>query len=210
MWEMLRSGGWLMLPLLLSSVLALAIILERAWTLRSSRIAPPHLLADVWTQLQAGQLEGEALRRLRAGSPLGALFAAGLINARHGRDITREAIEDAASPVVNELERYLTLLGTLALISPLLGLLGTVIGIIDSFLVVTSGGLSDPTALAGGISKALVTTAGGIMVAIPAMIMHRYYLRHIQTLVVRMEQQAVKLVDMLHGDREVDVREGSA
>ncbi len=210
MWEMVKSGGWLMLPLLLASTLALAIILERAWTLRSRRVAPPHLLADVWTQLQAGELQGDALRRLKDGSPLGTLLAAGLINARHGRAIMKESIEDAASVVIHELERYLSLLGTIALISPLLGLLGTVIGIIDAFLVASSGGLGDPTALAGGISKALVTTAGGIFVAIPAMIMHRYYLRHIITLTVRMEQQAVKLVDMLHGDREVDIREEGA
>lgn len=210
MLEMVKSGGWLMAPLLLASVLALAIILERAWTLRSRRVAPPDLLADVWTQLQAGELKGEALRNLQAGSPLGALLAAGLVNARHGREMTKEAIENAATPVVHELERYLSLLGTIALISPLLGLLGTVVGIIDAFLVVTAGGIGDPTALAGGISKALVTTASGIAVAIPAMIMHRYYLRHIQTLTVSMEQQAVKLVDMLHGDREVDVREVDA
>lgn len=210
MLEMVKSGGWLMVPLLLASVLALAIILERAWTLRSRRVAPPDLLADVWTQLQAGELKGEALRNLQAGSPLGALLAAGLVNARHGREMTKEAIENAATPVVHELERYLSLLGTIALISPLLGLLGTVVGIIDAFLVVTAGGIGDPTALAGGISKALVTTASGIAVAIPAMIMHRYYLRHIQTLTVSMEQQAVKLIDMLHGDREVDVREVDA
>jgi len=209
-WEMMKSGGWLMAPLLIASVLALAIILERAWTLRSSRVAPKHLLADVWTQLQSGELKGEALRRLQIGSPLGALLAAGLINARHGREIMKESIEDAASAVVHEMERYLTLLGTIAQIAPLLGLLGTVVGIIEAFLVVTSGGISDPTALAGGISKALVTTAAGIGVAIPAMILHRYYLRHIQSLVVYMEQQAVKLVDMLHGDREVDIREGGA
>lgn len=210
MWEMVKSGGWLMLPLLVVSVTALAVILERAWTLRASRIAPPGLLAEVWTQLQAGELKGEALKRLQAGSPLGSLLAAGLINARHGRVIMKEAIEDAATPVVHELERYLSLLGTIAMISPLLGLLGTTIGIIDAFLVVTAGGISDPTALAGGISKALVTTASGICIAIPAMIMHRYYSRHIQSLTVRMEQQAVRLVDMLHGDREVDVREDGA
>lgn len=205
MFEMMKSGGYLMLPLLVASVLALAIILERAWSLRRSRVAPPQLLSQVWRQLQAGEMNADQLRILQAGSPLGSLLATGLINARHGRELTKESIEDAATPVVHEMERYLTLLGTLAMISPLLGLLGTVIGIIDAFLVVTAGGISDPTALAGGISKALVTTAGGIFVAIPAMIMHRYYLRHIQGLMVSMEQQAVKLVDMLHGDREVDV-----
>lgn len=210
MWEMVKSGGWLMLPLLLASTLALAIILERAWTLRSRRVAPPDLLADVWTQLQAGELKGEALKRLQDGSPLGTLLAAGLINARHGRTIMKESIEDAASGVVHELERYLSLLGTIALISPLLGLLGTVVGIIDAFLVASSGSLGDPTALAAGISKALVSTAGGIFVAIPAMVMHRYYVRHISSLTVQMEQQSVKLVDMLHGDREVDIREEGA
>lgn len=210
MLELLKSGGYLMLPLLVASVLALAIILERAWALRRAKVAPRTLLGDVWRELQAGELNADRIRLLQNGSPLGALLAAGLINARHGREQTKEAIEDAATPIVHELERYLTLLGTLAMISPLLGLLGTVVGIIDAFLVVTAGGISDPTALAGGISKALVTTAGGLVVAIPAMIMHRYYLRHIQTLIVDMEQQAVKLVDMLHGDREVDVREDNA
>lgn len=207
MLEMVKSGGWLMVPLLLASIVALAIILERAWTLRTNRIAPPHLLGDVWRQLQAGDLQPDALKRLQADSPLGALLAAGLINARHGREIMKESIEDAAEPIVHDMEKFLTLLGTIALISPLLGLLGTVVGIIDSFLVATAGGLSDPTLLAGGISKALVTTAVGLLVAIPAMVMHRYYVRHITSLTVRMEQQAVKLVDMLHGDREVDIRE---
>lgn len=207
MWEMVKSGGWLMLPLLVASVTALAVILERAWTLRASRIAPPGLLAEILAQLQAGELKGEALKHLQAGSPLGTLLAAGLINARHGREIMKEAIENAATPVVHELERYLSLLGTIAMISPLLGLLGTTIGIIDAFMVVTAGGISDPAALAGGISKALVTTASGICIAIPAMIMHRYYNRHIQSLTVHMEQQAVRLVDMLHGDHELDIRE---
>lgn len=210
MLELLKSGGYLMLPLLVASVLALAIVLERAWALRVARVAPPTLLGDVWRQLEAKELNADKMRLLQNGSPLGALLAAGLINARHGREQTKEAIQDAATPIVHELERYLTLLGTLALISPLLGLLGTVVGIIDAFLVVTAGGISDPTALAGGISKALVTTAGGLVVAIPAMVMHRYYLRRVQSLVVEMEQQAVKLVDMLHGDREVDMREVNA
>lgn len=210
MLEMVKSGGWLMVPLLLASVVAFAVILERAWSLRSSRIAPRHLLADVWRQLQAGPLSPEALQRLRQDSPLGLLLAAGISNANHGREIMKESIEDAAEPIVHEMERYLTLLGTIALISPLLGLLGTVIGIIDAFLVATATAMSDPTQLAGGISKALVTTAVGLLVAIPAVVMHRYYVRHITSLTVRMEQQAVKLVDMMHGEREVDIPEGDA
>lgn len=210
MLEMVKSGGWLMVPLLLASVVAFAVILERAWSLRSSRIAPKHLLADVWRQLQAGPLSTEAVQRLRQDSPLGVLLAAGISNANHGREIMKESIEDAAAPIVHEMERYLTLLGTIALISPLLGLLGTVIGIIDAFLVATATAMSDPTLLAGGISKALVTTAVGLLVAIPAMVMHRYYLRHITSLTVRMEQQAVKLVDMMHGERTVEFPEEAA
>lgn len=205
MWELVKSGGLLMLPLIVASVLALAIILERSWTLRRTRVAPPDLLANVWTQVEAGKLDQAALQSVHDSSPLGVLLSAGIANAHHGRAIMKEAIEDASSGVVHELERYLTLLGTLALIAPLLGLLGTVVGIIDAFLVASSGGLGDPTALAAGISKALVTTAGGIFVAIPAMIMHRYYQRHIASLMVAMEQQAVRLVDMMHGDREIDL-----
>ena len=117
----------------------------------------------------------------------------------------KESIEEAGSHVLHGLERYLSLLGTLAVISPLLGLLGTVVGIIEAFMAVTTSGLNDPALLAGGISKALITTAGGLVVAIPAMVMHRHFQRHLVTLTVEMEQQAIKLVDIVHGDREVDI-----
>lgn len=204
MWELIKAGGWLMLPILLASTLALAIALERAWSLRMARVAPPDLLARVWQWIKSNQLDAARLRELRANSPLGEILAAGLLNSKHGREIMKESIEEAASHVVHDMEKYLTLLGTVAVISPLLGLLGTVVGIIEAFMAVTSSGMNDPTMLAGGISKALITTAGGIAVAIPAMIMHRYFMRHITVITVEMEQQAIKLVDIVHGDREVD------
>jgi biopolymer transport protein ExbB len=206
-WELIKAGGWLMLPILLASTLALAICLERAWTLRTSRVAPPDLLARVWQWIKNKQLDAAKLKELREGSPLGEILAAGLLNSKHGREIMKESIEEAASHVIHNLERYLSLLGTIAMVSPLLGLLGTVIGIIEAFMAVTSTGLNDPALLAGGISKALITTAGGIVVAIPAMIMHRHFLRHIASITVEMEQQAIKLVDIVHGDREVDFQE---
>lgn len=207
MWELVKSGGLLMLPLLVASVLALAISLERAWTLRPSRVAPPQLLAEVWGWIRNKQLDADKLRQLKTSSPLGEILAAGLLNSRHGRQIMKESIEESANVVIHHMERYLSVLGTLAMIAPLLGLLGTVVGIIEAFMAINSSGMGDPALLASGISKALITTAGGLFVAIPAMIMHRYYIRHISTMAVEMEQQAIKLVDIVHGDREVDFKE---
>jgi biopolymer transport protein ExbB len=206
-WELVKSGGLLMLPLLVASVLALAISLERAWTLRPSRVAPPQLLAEVWGWIRNKQLDADKLRQLKTSSPLGEILAAGLLNSRHGRQIMKESIEESANVVIHHMERYLSVLGTLAMIAPLLGLLGTVVGIIEAFMAINSSGMGDPALLASGISKALITTAGGLFVAIPAMIMHRYYIRHISTMAVEMEQQAIKLVDIVHGDREVDFKE---
>ncbi|MBK9185210.1 MAG: MotA/TolQ/ExbB proton channel family protein [Moraxellaceae bacterium] len=197
-----------MLPILIASVLAMAICFERAWALRASRVAPPNLLAEVWGWIKNKQLDANKLRELKANSPLGEILAAGLLNSRHGREIMKECIEESANVVIHHMERYLSVLGTLAMISPLLGLLGTVVGIIEAFMAINTGsGMGDPALLASGISKALMTTAGGLFVAIPAMIMHRYFARHISTMAVEMEQQAIKLVDIVHGDREVDFQE---
>ena len=208
MWELVKSGGLLMLPILIASVLAMAICFERAWALRASRVAPPNLLAEVWGWIKNKQLDAEKLRQLKANSPLGEILAAGLLNSRHGREIMKECIEESANVVIHHMERYLSVLGTLAMISPLLGLLGTVVGIIEAFMAINTGsGMGDPALLASGISKALMTTAGGLFVAIPAMIMHRYFVRHISTMAVEMEQQAIKMVDIVHGDREVDFQE---
>lgn len=209
MLEMIKSGGWLMLPILLCSVIALAIIVERFWTLRPNRIAPKNLLTDVWGWIRNNQLNAERMKELRESTPLGRILAAGLSNSKYGRDIMKESIQEVAGHVVHDMERYLNTLGTIAVITPLLGLLGTVIGMIKVFIAITQQGTGDPGVLAGGISEALITTAAGLTVAIPAVIFHRMYQRRIDELVVDMEQEAVKLVDVFHGDRgKKDVEAG--
>lgn len=201
----------MMLPILLSSVAAMAIVAERLWTLRLSRVAPPQLLGQVWKQIKDKKMNSQALKDLRASSPLGEILAAGLANSKHGREIMKECIEEAASRVIHELERYLNALGTIAAMAPLLGLLGTVFGMIQIFSAFMSDGMANAPMLAGGISKALITTAAGLIVAIPAVFFHRYLLRRVDELVIAMEQEAIKLVEVTQGDREVDfVEEGKA
>ncbi|MCY1274920.1 Protein TolQ [compost metagenome] len=197
----------MMLPIILSSIAATAIIAERLWTLRISRVSPPHLLGQVWRQIKDKQLNGQKLKELRTSSPLGEVLAAGLANSKHGREIMKECIEEAASRVIHELERYLNALGTIAAMAPLLGLLGTVFGMIDIFGGFMENGMANAPVLAGGIAKALVTTAAGLIVAIPAVFFHRYLLRRVDELVVAMEQEAIKLVEVVQGDREVDFAE---
>lgn len=204
MLELIKSGGWLMLPILLCSVLALAIILERFWTLRPNRIAPKNLLSEVWGWIRSNQLTAERMHDLRTSTPLGRILAAGLSNSKYGRDIMKESIQEVASHVIHEMERYLNTLGTIALIAPLLGLLGTVIGMIKVFTAIMVQGTGNANVLAGGISEALITTAAGLSVAIPTLIFHRLFQRRIDELVVDMEQEAVKLVDVFHGDRGKD------
>ena len=158
-WELVKSGGWMMVPIILSSIAAMAIVAERLWTLRASRVTPPHLLGQVWIWIKDKQLTADKLKALRADSPLGEILAAGLANSRHGREIMKECIEEAASRVVHELERYISALGTIAAMAPLLGLLGTVLGMIDIFSAFKGTQMTANAAvLAGGISKALVTT----------------------------------------------------
>ncbi len=204
MWELIRAGGWLMLPIILSSVIAVAIVLERLWALRSSRVAPPSLLGQVWRWIKDGQLDANRLKSLRADSPLGEILAAGLANTRHGREVMKESIQEAATKVIHELERYLNTLGTIAAITPLLGLLGTVIGMIDVFSALMLQGSGNTAVLAGGISKALITTAAGLTVAIPALFFHRFFVRRVDELVVAMEQEATKLVEAVQGQRELE------
>lgn len=201
MLEMIKSGGWLMLPIILCSVLALAIVLERFWTLRPNRIAPKNLLAEVWAWIRGNELTAERMKQLRTTTPLGKILAAGLSNSKYGRDIMKESIQEVASHVIHEMERYLNTLGTIALITPLLGLLGTVIGMIKVFTAIMIQGTGNASVLAGGISEALITTAAGLSVAIPTLIFHRLFQRKIDELVIHMEQEAVKLVDVFHGDR---------
>ena len=198
------AGGWIMVPMVLCSVLALAISLERLYTLNPKKISPPHLLATVWKQLKKGELDAAKLKTLRQSSPLGRILAAGLGNMNHGRDVMKESIQDAASHVVHDLERYLNTLGTIAAVAPLLGLLGSVLGIIEVFSVIMVQGSGNASFLAGGISKALISTAAGLVVAIPALVMHRYFVGKIDAIVVELEQETIKLVDALHRDEPAE------
>ena len=203
MLELFKSGGWLMLPLFACSVIAIGIIAERFWSLQTKRITPPELITQIWQWLRSDQVDDNRIQALRNNSPLGAILAAGLVNRDCSRDITREGIEDIGRHVTVALERNLNTLGTIAAISPLLGLLGTVIGMIKVFAVITTEGVGNPETLAGGISEALITTATGLVVAIPSLIFYRYFRGHINRLVVDMEEQAMKLIEILHGDRKI-------
>lgn len=208
MFDIIVSGGWLMLPIIICSIITIAITIERFWTLNPAKIAPRNQLGQVWNWIQTNQMDSDKLKELRRSSPLGRILAAGLSNSRHGRDIMKDSIEEAASQVIHEMERFLTILGTVATISPLLGLLGTVFGMITVFNEIMLQGTGNASVLAGGISQALITTAAGLSVAIPAMISHRFFLRRMDTLVVTMEQESVKLVDALHSERRVDLKAG--
>ena len=204
MLELLTSGGPLMVLIVLSSVIAVAICLERLSTLNPKKIAPPHLLATVWKQLKAGEMDAGKLKTLKQSSPLGRILAAGLANAYHGRDVMKESIEEAAGHVVHDLERYLNTLGTIAAVAPLMGLLGTVMGMIKVFAEIMTQGTGNASVLAGGISEALITTAAGLCVAIPALIMHRYFTGRIDGSVVELEQETIKLVDALHSEENTE------
>jgi biopolymer transport protein ExbB len=202
--ELVTAGGWLMVLILLSSIVAVAICIERLYTLNPKKIAPPHLLATVWKQLKAGELDASKLKTLKQSSPLGRILAAGLANAYHGRDVMKESIQEAAGHVVHELERYLNTLGTIAAVAPLLGLLGTVMGMIRVFAEIMAQGTGNASVLAGGISEALITTAAGLSVAIPALVMHRYFVGRIDGIVVELEQETIKLVDALHSEEHAE------
>ncbi|MDX1589684.1 MAG: MotA/TolQ/ExbB proton channel family protein [Oleiphilaceae bacterium] len=205
MLELLRPGGFIMIPLLICSVIALAIVIERFWTLRTQRIAPTETINELWRWIKRKELNARRMKQVQESSPLGQILVAGLMNAKHGRDVMRDSIEQEASRVIHELERFLNPLGTIAVITPLLGLLGTVIGMIKVFAQIQTAGVGDPGVLAGGISEALITTAAGLTIAIPALIFHRFFLRRVDEMVVSMEQEAVKLVEVVHGDREIKV-----
>ncbi|OOG24579.1 biopolymer transporter ExbB [Thioalkalivibrio denitrificans] len=202
MYELVKAGGWLMLPIIACSVVALAIVVERFWSLQYRRVIPRQLVVQIWQLIQAGQLTEERLRELRDGSPLGRVLTAGLLNLGHSREVMKEAIEETGRHVAHDLERFLNSLGTIAAITPLLGLLGTVVGMIQVFSVITDVGVGSPGELAGGISQALITTAAGISVAVPALIFHRYFRGRVDELVLEMEMESIKLVEVIHGERE--------
>ena len=200
MLAIILAAGWPIWPLLLTSIIAVALIIERAVALRRNRILPNGLLASVIGDYRQGGMNEETLRRLDAHSPLGRVLAAGLRNVATSREVMREAIEEAGRGVAHELARYLTSLGTIASISPLMGLFGTVVGMIEIFGSPTSSG-NNPQALAHGISVALYNTAFGLVIAVPSMISYRHFRASVDGLVTEMELQAVKLVEVVHGER---------
>lgn len=202
MLELMEAGGWLMWPIFACSVIATAIVIERAWTLRRARIMPDNLVTRIWQLYRQGQLTDERIDEIREASPLGRMLAAGLVNRNHSREVMKEAIGDAGRHVVAQLGRYLNTLGTIASVAPLLGLLGTVFGMIDIFGVIMDTGTGNAGLLAGGISTALLTTAAGLSVAIPTLLFHRFLESKVERIALAMEDQALRLVEVLKGERE--------
>ena len=197
MLEIIESGGLIIWPIILCSVIAMAIIGERFWSLRAKKVVPKGLVAQVWKWAKEGKLDKQRLARLRNHSPLGLILAAGLVNRYHDRDMMKDAIQEASNRVIHDLEKYLNTLGTIAEITPLLGLLGTVMGMIRMFAAIGEAGLGNPMVLSSGLSEALITTAAGLTVAIPAFIFHRYFRGVVDELILSMEQEALKMVDVL-------------
>jgi len=197
----IEAAGWPVWPLVIASIIALAIIGERAWSLRTRAVAPPELLGQVVHEYRQNGANPQLMARLSSGGPLAQILAAGLKNVKSTPQLMKEAIDDTGRAVAHELERFLTTLGTIASISPLLGLLGTVIGMIEIFGSQAPSG-SNPIVLAHGISIALYNTAMGLIVAIPSMIFYRHFRNKVDSLIVEMESQAIRLVEILHGQRQ--------
>jgi biopolymer transport protein ExbB len=208
MFEIVKAGGIVMVPLILCSILAAAITLERLWTLRSQRVVPEELVDKVWRWVENRTLSDKQIFALQQHSPLGRVLAAGLANRSRDRSLMIEAIEDAGRHVAHELERYLNALGTIAAISPLLGLLGTVTGMIRTFKAITVAGVGNPTAMASGIAEALITTATGLIIAIPALVAYRLLRSRVDGHVIDMEKESLKLVQAI--DRASALRPASA
>src|SRR3569833_2366364 len=197
MWEIVRAGGPLMWPIILCSIIAAAIVHGRQWTLQDKRVLPPELPQQVWKLIETKQVNDKVITALEQNSPLGKVLAAGLANRHRPREILMERLEDTGRHVVYELERFLNTLGTIAGIAPLLGLLGTVTGIIRSFNAIQAGGMGDPRALSGGIAEALIATVAGLCVAIPSLIAYRYLRGRGERIVVGMEKNAMRMADAL-------------
>lgn len=200
MFAIIQAAGWPIWPLLAASVLAVALIIERLVSLRRNRILPPGLLDEVIGQIRQGRIDAKAVDALSQHSSLGRVFAAGVKNLRASREIMKDAIEEAGRAVSHDLERYLTSLGTIAAVAPLMGLFGTVVGMIEIFGSQTPGG-GNPAQLAHGISIALYNTGFGLLIAIPSLIFHRHFRALVDSIVVDMEGQAVMLVEVVHGER---------
>jgi biopolymer transport protein ExbB len=207
--EIIEAGGWVMLPIVACSIVATAIVLERSWALRRRRIMPDNLVSNIWQLHRTNKLTEPRIQEIRDGSPLGRILAAGVVNRFHSREIMKDVIGDVGRQVVSGLERYLNTLGTIASVSPLLGLLGTVLGMIDIFAVINEAGVGHAGLLAGGIAKALITTAAGLMVAIPTLLFHRFFNSKVNKLAIGMEEQALRLVEVMKGEREDSVGDAS-
>lgn len=209
MWEIVRAGGPLMWPIIVCSIAALAIVVERFWTLQPQRVMPRGLVDKVWKLIDNQQINDKVIAALNENSPLGRVLAAGLANRHRPREVMMERLEDTGRHVVHELERFLNTLGTIAGVAPLLGLLGTVTGIIKAFNAINQGGMGNPQMLSGGISEALLTTAAGLCVAIPALIAYRYLRGRVDRIVVEMEKSAITLADAVE-DAQQRHREADA
>jgi biopolymer transport protein ExbB len=199
-WSIIQAAGWPIWPLIAASIVALALIFERLWSLRQVIVAPAGMVDHVLAEYRQSGATPELLQRTASRGPLGRILAAGLANVKAPRPVMKEAIEEVGRVVTHDLERFLPTLGTLAAAAPLLGLLGTVIGMIEIFGSQSATG-SNPIQLARGISIALYNTALGLIVAIPSLMFYRYFRAKVDGLIVEMEQQAIKLVDFAHGDR---------
>lgn len=202
MFELIQAGGMAMWPLLLFSVAALAIIGERFWSLQRRLVCPPNLVPQVQQWLERDELDESRIALIRSSSPLGRVVAAGLANRHQGREIVKEALENAGRHTVPDLERYLRTLGTIGTIAPFLGLLGTVLGMIEMFSGISDRGVGDPSIVASGISQALVATATGLAVAIPSVMFYRFFRGKVAELLLDMEQEALRLIEILQGERE--------
>lgn len=210
MFEIVKAGGIMMGPIILASIVTAAIFLERLWTLQTKRVLPAELTEKVWRWVEQGQIQDKHIAALQQNSPLGKILAAGLANRNRDRVVIREAIEDTGRHVVHELDRFIGTVGTIASLSPLMGLLGTVLGMIRTFNAITTAGIGNPASLAGGIAEALITTAAGLTVAIPALLAYKYLRGRVQMLVVQMEKEATKLVEALEAQsREYQARESA-
>jgi biopolymer transport protein ExbB len=200
-WSIIQAAGWPIWPLILASVIALALIIERTWSLRQSVVAPEGLVDKVLAEFRVTGVTPELLNKTAQQGPLGRVLSAGLANVKSPRPVMKEAIEEVGRIVTHDLDRFLTTLGTIAAMAPLLGLFGTVVGMIEIFGSQTAAG-SNPIQLAHGISVALYNTAFGLIVAIPSMIFYRHFRAKVDGLIVEMEQQAIRLVDFAHGERK--------
>ncbi|GKS69694.1 biopolymer transport protein ExbB [Nitrosomonas sp. PY1] len=201
MLSLIQAAGWPIWPIIIASIVAVGIIIERMWALRLKIISPQDLVSKVFSEYQRNGVNSEMIERLKKHSPLGEVLAAGLKNIKKSREIMKESIEESGRAVAYDLSRYLTTLGTIAALSPLMGLFGTLVGMIEIFGSNSPTG-SNPAQLAYGISVALYNAAFGILVAIPSMIFYRYFRAKVDGFVLEMELQALKLIEMVHGERE--------